>query len=278
MSNVIVFMMMFLYPFAPKQNPIIGMPEDMPVACYDFEQALTDETGNFHLNGDATYTIGHLGSALVSSANILSSPQNGELTSPQITISLWFSSTVSAYTNVAYVDQGASWALSVSGGDLYWGVSGSDDEFLIEEAPIADGQWHHLLTWVTGDEFRVQIDGGVVLTQTQSLPVPVSSGTLVIGESFNDYSVVIDSVKIWNRVLSQDERLADYNAGFGLSCKSLFAPTVVSLVSIDLPSGGRGELEMSMSVGEGIIAVGVLTLLLLATFDLLRRMARSGSL
>lgn len=282
MSNLFFLIaVIFLYPAPPEHTPVVSVQDvPLPNVCYDFNGEQTDATGNYDLIGSPIYTDGHVGQALSASVNVLQAVQGGELSTPHVTLSFWLQGF--GDVNVAKFDSSnPPWGLSITNGnELYWRVSGNDDEMLLENALPNDNQWHHLIVWATGTELGVQIDGTTPITQTQNLAIPLDTANLIIGQLVNGGNVHLDMLKVWDSALTANERLADYNNGIGVSCEFLFTPTAVAIssFSVILPSGGRGEMVMGMTAGDQQVAGSLIVLLAVVTFDLVRRLVRSGSL
>ncbi|MCZ7638382.1 MAG: LamG domain-containing protein [Verrucomicrobia bacterium] len=131
--------------------------------------------------------------------------------------------------------------------------------------PVNDGQWHHFVAVsdATGAAFgtALYVDG-VRRSVNATKPVLASSSfNLMIGENpgarGREWKGEVDDIAIWNRVLSEAEVAALYNAGTGTplgTLANLAGPIVISLTR----SGGNvviawtpagGTLEFTPTLG-----------------------------
>lgn len=83
-------------------------------------------------------------------------------------------------------------------------------------APGTDNNWHYaVVVWESGYGWRFYADGAKYLPDaTTSTIANVNGSPMRIGRgAYNHYSGYIDTVRVWPRMLSEDEILRDYNAG-----------------------------------------------------------------
>jgi hypothetical protein len=101
-----------------------------------------------------------------------------------------------------------------SGGNVKGGWTGTN----YTTATVNDGNWHHIVGTFNGTHWILYIDSVNNLTFVEPAPIVLDSTSqnLTIGRRGARYgNISIDEVKLHNRVLSQNEINASYNAGLG---------------------------------------------------------------
>lgn len=85
---------------------------------------------------------------------------------------------------------------------------------------LVDNGWHFIVAWVDGSHLtlNVQVDNGVIYTESMNYSATWNVGTLMLGSSsFIPLQFAVDQLFYYNRVLSAVERTMLYNGGNGLS-------------------------------------------------------------
>lgn len=90
---------------------------------------------------------------------------------------------------------------------------------MIDAGAITAGQWHHILVWYDGVNYRISVDNGTPALGGVGDTV-ASSGLFMIGSRSVDptlcWNGLIDEVAVWKyRILTDNERAYFYNSGFG---------------------------------------------------------------
>ena len=83
-------------------------------------------------------------------------------------------------------------------------------------APGTDSNWHYaVVVWENGFGWRFYADGEQYIAPSPTATVAnVDGSPMRIGRgAYNHYSGYIDTVRVWQRILSPDEILRDYHAG-----------------------------------------------------------------
>jgi hypothetical protein len=173
-------------------------------------------------SGFPTYNTGNSGN-LVFSSNPLSVGSGSILNLTNLTLSVWYKTTTPGnqvligknYTTSYYMNVAPSsnaFSFWTSGSAL--GASGI--------TTLADGNWHNIVTTMSGTTKTTYYDGIQVSTGTGNIPA-VDSYNLVVGSSGILNSPFIGSmgnVMVYNRALSASEVQQNYNAlksRFGLT-------------------------------------------------------------
>jgi hypothetical protein len=110
------------------------------------------------------------------------------------------------------------WMFGAGGGEIYLYVNGSGvgPRFLAAAPFIPQtNRWYHLGLTKAGAVFSLFEDGAAVSVETNSLPIPVATGPLTIGqaEDFFFFQGLMDEISIYNRALAPAEMLGIYGAG-----------------------------------------------------------------
>jgi len=179
------------------------------------------DTYSMHFAGNASYLSG-------GTANTLG-------TFP-LSISAWcvFSGSSSdqyILTIMQYSPTVGGFQLGVSSPSLnvgYLGFNYPGQSMPLSNYNLKDGQWHHIVATATGEvginSIKYWVDGNDTTTASgymSTTPVELPNHTYRVGNSYiNNGGVVgeIDSLKVWNRVLSSDDVAYLYNSGSGRSC------------------------------------------------------------
>lgn len=182
---------------------------------------------------------------------------------------------------------------------------------------VATGQWYHIIAWADGSSINIEVNGVSATVAGSGIHNGAGDFALCRPGSLpsNYFDGYVDEVGLWERLLTAEERTWLYNSGAGRSYTDILAtqatptpspsPTVTAtptptatatpgptatptptmtptpgpkVVSVDLPTGGRGEVVYTIAAGDVVIAVGIVILATLHLFELLRLLVRSGGL
>jgi hypothetical protein len=180
-----------------------------------------DYAGNNRLtsNNSVGSVGGKLGSAAsftAASSQSLTVADNASLSVSSVTVNAW------VYLNSASINQAivGKW----SGGNewLIYVTNAGQAQFHTSSAYIAgptlsSGQWYFVSGWadsVTNYKY-IQVNGGSVYSSTVATISDTASSLLIGGYGGSYASAYIDSVSLYSRVLSPEERSALYNNSMG---------------------------------------------------------------
>jgi hypothetical protein len=93
---------------------------------------------------------------------------------------------------------------------------GTSNLEMIGEKPITDDIWHHVVATWTSSQLTIYIDGALDKTQSYNFTFTTATNPLYIGRQNNTgegyFKGNISQVQIYNRALSAQEVLQNYNA------------------------------------------------------------------
>jgi hypothetical protein len=218
------------------------VPANGLVGWWPFNGNANDESGNGH-NGTPTigisFTLDRFGNSNKScefsgGANKVSVPNSPQFAMNDFTISVWMKSTYNLQHEAGLVTK------NVTGGypaywiyinhigqglaDLYVTQIGGAQAAVLSQTVINDGQWHHILvTRISANgQMSIFVDGVLSATNTGPSGQLSINDELLFGETYNgdnqdNYYGKLDDIAIYNRVITQQEITALYNAQ---SCNS----------------------------------------------------------
>ena len=105
------------------------------------------------------------------------------------------------------------WVLDVYSGNVGFHVNNPSSQRVFAEAPFnpTAGQWYQIGLSKSGSEYQFYIDGQLVGTSTQTLPIPDVSAPLTLGTAEGVFfDGTLDGVGIYDRALSQAEMESIY--------------------------------------------------------------------
>lgn len=207
------------------------------------------------LEGSPNWTGGQVGSGALEfdgSGGFVHVSPHSTLDLSEFTISAWFkNSTGATGLNTIISKQGSAahedrnfWISvdsdnSFEGDGVVWVRTSSEggDVDLVSSEGFNDGQWHHLVFThnPSNNDAELYINGDLEDEQTSAVDNPDGQGEpLAIGAQINgDISDVerffegdLDEVKVYNRALSQDEALDEYNASLSGAPSALTLPSL----------------------------------------------------
>lgn len=209
-----------------------GVAEGL-VAYYPFNGNANDESGNGNhgeIRGNVVLTSDRFGNSNSAykfpgqSFNYISVPDNEILHISSFTLSAWFYTDADNYGSGYLICKGrdiidGSYRLGVGGVGAeteYGQINGAG----IEEIPSVK-VWHMATGTVEGDRAKFYLDGNLVAEETLSKPfVYDNSESLTFGMHYYSsvpsywtypYLGIIDDIRIYNRVLTQEEIRSLYN-------------------------------------------------------------------
>jgi len=148
-------------------------------------------------------------------------PDSSTLEPRNVSVSVWAKNTLTpatttydqlilskdttSYTSTGYA---LTWGW---GDDFYWRAGNGATQNLVTMT-LSRGAWHHLVGTFRNGEQKLYVDGVLINTNTLTFEIPYNAFPLSIGK-VGTYRLqgVIDEVRIYNRILSQDEVTALYN-------------------------------------------------------------------
>jgi Tol biopolymer transport system component/subtilase family serine protease len=225
--------------------------------------------GSF-LNGES-YTNGRIGQAFSfnGSGNFVEIPDNNSLDVQMgdFTLAAWVKINSSREHFIA--GKGACGSQSSR---FYMGVDNMNDPFLdishstggtrigTSGNTLTVGQWHHLVMWKQGQDFKFFKDGNFVLQTNQPFTFEANDAVFTIGKGNScappqlTTDGAIDEVHLYNRALSDAEITTLYN-GNNPPCPPLTEPSVSVRVQFPIPvAGGRtaqGEVKLAQAAPVG---------------------------
>ncbi|NOU70918.1 hypothetical protein GC098_05650, partial [Paenibacillus sp. LMG 31458] len=156
-------------------------------------------------------------------------------------VSLWFktSQTSTGYVNLFRQDKRFT-ALQLTGGGqarvAYWPNGSSSNQSLSFPWTYGDNKWHHYVaSYDHALGLKVYVDGNLVASNATNLgSLPIVTNKIVLGanESGGEaYNGLLDDVRVFNGMLSQDQVTQLMNAGQELTLQSITAPAAITGVA-----------------------------------------------
>lgn len=173
---------------------------------------------------------------------------------------------------------------------FYWSADGTSTANVTGPYLYADDAWHHVVVTRSGNYLFFYMDGAAA--GTGSILSTIYNGTSMLTVAGYQMSTaldgVVDTLAIWNgTALTAGDIAWLYNSGAGRSCAEILAtnaptptptptptatPTATptqtptptfTVYDVQLPSGGNGRVQMSVTAGEAgsILALGILAVL-----------------
>ena len=183
------------------------------VGEYKFEGNLNNSYGGSATGtGTYTYSAGVSGQCINSSANSLITLGNVHGSSDAITISGWFNWYGTANTMIARCNGISFWIQSAT----IWGLNTGNSDVYGPTYTLVSGTWYHFIFTFETNKYGVLYINGVkqTLTQKQSTRInqtPANGVISVFPNGYNNFGA-IDSLKIFNRVLSDAEMVQLYQS------------------------------------------------------------------
>ena len=133
---------------------------------------------------------------------------------------------------------------------------------VVTAAVQTTGAWHFVVAWYDQTHTNIQVDNGAIVQTASTTDAPDAGGVFYIGRSPTVALFMtgkIDTVGIWKRVLTADERTELWNAGAGLE------PPFVSVYSQSVSGTGTFTATLSKQMSKALSAVGTWVATLTAT-------------
>ena len=267
---------------AAAQSDTPGDLTDSLVACWDMDEASGvryDSWGDHHMTDNNTVgavagVVGNAAMFVEANGESLSTPDQPEFTAAEMSIVAWFRGvdTVNDYSGDIIAKWGGSpttreWELYYHGQasppDISFWVSpdGSALTSIKLFVPALDDVWHMAVAVIGSSGNMLAVDDGA--WEASAYVAPVDGDHMVrIGAGSRG---IVDQTAIWQRAITNDERLWLYNDGAGRSCEEIIAtaPQPVSAAVIPLDENTNYIIDYTFSFGE-IATVIALSLVLLA--------------
>ncbi len=220
------------------QTPVGGAPPPPPppapppagglVAAYNFDEGAGTTVKDASGNGNdgttnAAWTTGHSGSALSfnGTSSSVTIPDSASLDLSALTLEAWVKPTsLSAWRCVLFKEQAGGMVYSLyasqASGLPVGQVNIAGERNALGAGGLPLGTWSHLAVTYDGTTLRLYVNGSPAGSLAVGGAVPASSGPLRIGGNSiwgEWFAGSIDSVRVYNRALSQAEVQADLAAG-----------------------------------------------------------------
>ncbi|MCU7809751.1 MAG: DUF4347 domain-containing protein, partial [Candidatus Thiodiazotropha sp. (ex Notomyrtea botanica)] len=151
-------------------------------------------------------------------------------------VSFWFNSTFMGASGrfLGDMDGGDGYVFYTTGvGDVVFEVTSGFDNVVLTANGLFDGNWHHVTGTVSGPDWMLYVDGGLVDSIHDGFFGSIdNSNTLRIGASsaiHNEYDGLIDDIRIYDRTLTP----TDINELFALAQD----PPVITSAGLTLSEG-----------------------------------------
>ncbi len=185
-----------------------------------YDKSGYDNDGTIIDNEGDQWTVGKYGSALnFDGVDDYVDLGSNAIVSNQakFTVSLWFKTTSSNWENMygeGNTGSGVDYSLVCTSASKLWGCvfGGSVYSCLESVQSVDDGEWHHV-AYVkrASNDYELYLDGASVDTDTTDVSTPtidnVRIGSINIGGTDDFFNGAIDSVRIYNKVLTPNEIL-----------------------------------------------------------------------
>lgn len=186
------------------------------VGEYKFEGNLNNSYGGTATGtGTYTYSAGVSGQCINSSANSLITLGNLHGSSDAITISGWFKWNGIGSTTIP-ISLGNNNLTFTIGSSTMWGFTTGNSDFYGPTYTLVGGTWYHFIMTFETNKYGVLYVNGVKQTLTQKSgtrinKTPANASITLFPNGYNNFGA-IDSLKIFNRVLSDAEMVQLYNS------------------------------------------------------------------
>ncbi len=227
-----------------------------PTAYWKFDEVsgttAPDSSGHGHTGtvSNAGWVPGRVQNAL-SFNGTDSSVSAGDIDiTPALTISAWIKPSslpmAGAYKDIVTKTSGgadSNYYLELYGDQVAFGFYNNGwREHATSGADLAAGSWYHLAVTYSdsADRVMVYIDGTKRLDEAETYSLVANDAPTKIGAGFpgEEFSGLIDEVRIYDRALVASEVVADYNAGSG----DVTAP-VISAISVSGVTAGGATIS-----------------------------------
>lgn len=227
---------------------------------------VADASGNGHAgiasaNTSTLTAVGKLGDAfdfVQASSHKVTVSDHADLNfgTGDFTVSLW--AVIDGYNSL-----GDSWNALISKGDIvsgpaaFWGIfldssnkvhfiaeGSGDSTWVISDDALNDTEWHHIVAVRSDGTLYLYIDGVLQAdTGASSYDIDNASDLIIAGDAGSSryFDGKIDDVKIYDRALSQEENVVEYNSGNGTEK----LPVVYNAFNFeldDIPQDSKGQI------------------------------------
>lgn len=187
---------------------------------YNFENNLEDQIGNadFHIQaGNIEYTEGILGKGieLDGNDNLMAVNSKLKISSNLLTISFWanFNSIERGFF-ISKIDFNSTnkkgFGLRGNNSGLEFFTGGTGNNILNCNIPSFYNNWHHIaITTLNNGIKKIYVDGKLCNVNIAIAPKLTNNRPLLLGQK--KINGVLDELKIWNRALSAEEILKEFN-------------------------------------------------------------------
>lgn len=146
------------------------------------------------------------------------------------------------------------WVFYIDTGKVVFDINGDANPFVLSTSTVNDGDWHHVVGVMEGDDFLIYFDGGEEDSDNVGSVGDIDNPEdLTFG--YNDYgagtyfSGVLDDVRIWNKSLNSTE----IQTLFELAPSSNLPPSIYytdSIPAIDPAEGRTVTVLFNVSISD----------------------------
>jgi len=185
-------------------------------------------SNDLSVSGSPAWHVGKLGdAALFANDGYLYHASNADLQTGNIsfTLATWVylnPDYTSETYGIVYKGEGdfIEYALAVDSGGFHFvvGNDGSENSGADSNVSAVANQWYYIVAWVDGDTVNMQVNNAEPTMSGVISPLSAGNANLKIGSAFAGYATFagrIDSVALWKRALTLEERSLLWYGGAG---------------------------------------------------------------
>ncbi|WP_223285596.1 S-layer homology domain-containing protein [Paenibacillus sp. PL91] len=153
------------------------------------------------------------------------------------TVSFWFKTSQPSNGYYSVIRQDSRFtALQLSGGGkaqvAYWPNGSSSNKSLVFPWTYSDNNWHHYVaSYGQAIGLKIYVDGNLVASDATNLgPLPNTTNKIILGAApwGEAYNGLLDDVRVFNYMLTQDQVTQLLNAEEGLTLTSITTPAEIT--------------------------------------------------
>jgi hypothetical protein len=208
-----------LYPILKKKS--VGMPTEGLMAYYPFNGNANDDSGNGH-NGTvygATLTTDRKGNPnkaySFDGSDYIDTSNFSNITS-NFSISLWINWV--AGNNMGILQKGTGtggdFHLILYNKEVYFRINGLNKEVISTTGNMDNGMWRHIVAIFTETQLKLIIDNSNINISSAAVSLNNNYTSITFGRYYSPsfyLTGLLDDIRIYNRVLTDQEITALYN-------------------------------------------------------------------
>jgi len=210
---------MYTGPNIVTNGLVLALDAANPKSYISGSTTWNDLSGN-GLNGSQSgsvfpsYNSSNNGNLVFTSNSPINIGNSSILNLTNLTLSVWYKTTTTSNQQLVAKSYTTSYYLNVANNSFsFW--TNSSELMANGITTLCDGNWHNIVATMTGTTKTTYFDGSQVATGTGNIPT-TDAYNLVIGNQGNPnysapFSGNISTVQIYNRALSSQEVLQNYN-------------------------------------------------------------------